>query len=56
MKLDTRERTYAWRDPSPTVAAGVAHAGRLRSVHDTHPTTLQARLPVARSSQPWGSR
>lgn len=27
MKLDTRERTYAWADPSPTVAAGATQDG-----------------------------
>ena len=27
MKLDTRERTYAWQDPTPTVAAGATQDG-----------------------------
>lgn len=27
MKLDTRERTYAWEDPKPTVAAGATQDG-----------------------------
>jgi uncharacterized protein (TIGR00369 family) len=27
MKLDSRERTYAWQDPTPTVAAGATQDG-----------------------------
>jgi len=27
MKLDTRQRTYAWKDPTPTFAAGATQDG-----------------------------